>query len=311
MVDDLLDVTRITRGRVQLQPRHLELGELVQRAIEDHRSLFEASRVRLLFEPAKGPVFVHADESRIAQIVGNLLANAAKFTPPSGRVNVSVDADPDARQAIVRVADSGAGIAPEMLPRLFEPFTQADTTLDRSRGGLGLGLALVKGLVEQHGGRIDAESDGVGRGAAFTVRLPLAAPEQRGDAGLSPALDRAQRRVLIIEDNVDAGDSLRELLELEGHQVVVARNGPEGIEQARLMQPQVVLCDIGLPGMDGFEVARAFRADGEHRRACLVALSGYARPQDVERAAEAGFAHHLAKPPNLEKLRELLRSLPG
>ena len=197
-----------------------------------------------------------------------------------------------------------------MLRRLFQPFMQADATLDRSKGGLGLGLALVKGLVEMHGGEVRAHSDGPGKGAEFVVELPVdvnSAAEGKPKAA-SPAA--SHRRVLIIEDNVDAADSLREVLQLETHEVEVAYSGPEGLAMAREFRPDVVLCDIGLPGMDGYAVARAFRADEELRGVSLVALSGYALPEDLQRASEAGFCRHLAKPPDIAMLEGLLGSLP-
>jgi two-component system CheB/CheR fusion protein len=194
-----------------------------------------------------------------------------------------------------------------MLPRIFEAFAQADTTLDRSKGGLGLGLALVKGLVEMHGGTVSVESGGLGKGAEFTVRFPL---EVLGTPAAAPVRGAASsggaRRVLVIEDNVDAADSLREALELGDHMVEVAYSGAEGIEKARAFGPDVVLCDIGLPGMDGYAVARVMRGDPELSRALLVALTGYALPEDVAKAKAAGFAIHLAKPPSLRKLEELL-----
>jgi len=226
-------------------------------------------------------------------------------------VRVVVERDEVARNAVVRVADTGVGMPPELVARIFQPFAQAETTLDRSRGGLGLGLALVKGLVELHGGEVVATSAGLGQGSEFVVRLPLeldavaAAPP--GPA--SPA--RRARRVLIIEDNADAAESLREALEFGAHEVAVASTGPEGLAAARTFRPEVVLCDIGLPGMDGFAVARAFRADAALAAAYLVALSGYALPEDLQRAQEAGFQRHLAKPPSLEALEALLAEAPG
>ena len=254
-------------------------------------------------------VFVDADWNRIAQAVGNLLLNAAKFTPATGRVTVALSVDPSARQAVLRVADTGVGIDPELLPQLFEPFVQADATLDRSKGGLGLGLALVKGLVEQHGGTVAATSEGQGRGAEFTVRLPLdVAVQPEGDVA-GAAVRKPQRRVLIIEDNKDAADTLQEVLELDGHEVAVAYSGPEGLARAREFHPDLVLCDIGLPGMDGYAVARLFRADEALRHAHLVALSGYALPEDLQRAAEAGFERHIAKPPTFEKIDKVVREL--
>ena len=309
LVDDLLDLTRISRNKIRLECRLLELNDLVRRTVEDHRLLFEKSEIQLEIKVAAERCSVNADGTRLAQVIGNLLQNAAKFTSRGGRVTVSVSVDQAKRHAVLRVSDNGIGIPPELIGRLFQPFVQADSTLDRSKGGLGLGLALVKGLAELHGGEVGAHSDGLGKGAEFVVRLPLAidnviAPEAGGGH------DRAAgRRVLIIEDNVDAADSLREALEFGEHEVAVAYNGPDGLAIAREFRPEVVFCDIGLPGMDGFEVARAFRADQALNAAFLVALSGYALPDDLQRASEAGFHRHLAKPPSLEKLEGVLAEL--
>ncbi len=304
LVNDLLDVTRITRSKVQLQKERLELNELVRRTVEDNRSFFERAGVRLDLVPAPRPIPVIADPTRLAQVVGNLLHNAAKFTHQGGHTRVLVAVE--AGEAIVRVADDGAGITGETLARLFEPFMQADQTLDRSKGGLGLGLALVKGLVELHGGSVSAHSDGLGKGSEFIVRLPLAPDVALDSVAAGAAPTRARRRVLVIEDNIDAADSLREALEFCGHRVAVAYSGPDGIARAREFRPDVVLCDIGLPGMDGYEVARAFRDDETLQGTFLVALSGYALPEDLQRAAEAGFQRHLPKPPNVDDLEELL-----
>ncbi|HET6438562.1 MAG TPA: PAS domain-containing protein [Anaeromyxobacter sp.] len=309
LIDDLLDVTRITRNKVQLSKARLELNEVVRSAVEDNRSSFERADVRLELSLAPGPVQVVADRTRIAQIVGNLLQNSAKFTSSGGRTRVSVAAE--GSEAIVRVVDDGIGIAGETLARLFQPFMQADQTLDRSKGGLGLGLALVKGLVELHGGSVSAHSQGIGKGAELVVRLPLdtgAAVEQAATRVRAPG---ARRRVLVIEDNIDAADSLRQALELSNHEVQVAYSGPEGIAKVRESRPDVVLCDIGLPGMSGLDVARVLRADPGSRVPLLVALSGYALPEDLQRAHEAGFDRHLTKPPSMEKLEELLAEMPG
>ena len=311
LVDDLLDVTRISRNKLTLQRKRLDLNQLVRQTLADHRIQFAKNEVRVEHFPASQPVFVEGDQNRLAQVVGNLLQNAAKFTGPGGRMRVSVATDNATKGAgaVVRIADTGIGMTPEMLARLFQPFAQADATLDRSKGGLGLGLALAKGLVELHGGTITAHSAGVGQGAEFAMRLPLAAEEVASESARSPALaPSGRRRVLIIEDNVDAADSLREALELSEHKVEVAYTGPSGIAKARASKPEVVFCDIGLPGMDGFEVARAFRADDVLRGTRLVALSGYALPEDVQRAREAGFDQHVAKPPSLERLEEALAS---
>jgi len=309
LVNDLLDVTRITRNKIALQKESVELGEMVHRALEDNRSFFERAEVTLELVAAQAPAHVHADRTRLAQIVGNLLQNAAKFAHPGGRTRVVVGTEEG--QAVVRVVDDGIGMEPRTLARLFQPFMQAEQGLDRGRGGLGLGLALVKGLVELHGGTISAHSDGLGKGSEFVVRLPLEA-----SAPVRPAApDRTQtrrgaRRVLVIEDNADAAESLREALELGEHVVEIAATGPEGVERARAFRPDVVLCDVGLPGMDGYEVARALRSDGSPD-AMLVALSGYALPEDLRRAAEAGFAHHVAKPPSIAKLEEILAAAPA
>ncbi|MBI5485818.1 MAG: GAF domain-containing protein [Deltaproteobacteria bacterium] len=306
LVDDLLDLTRISRNKIQLQRRSLELNALFRSVVDDHRSLFDTAGVRIELKPAPQPIAVNADGSRLAQVLGNLLNNAAKFTPRGGRVTVSITAEPQCDRAVIRVTDTGVGLAPEMLARLFQPFAQADTSLDRSKGGLGLGLALVKGVVELHGGTIEVRSDGLGKGAEFAVRLPLLPAGAVAAAPPAPDRPRVPRRILVVEDNIDAADTLRELLELRGHRVEVAYDGPDGLARAREFRPEVVLCDIGLPGMDGYEVARAFHADDVLRDIRMVALSGYALPGDLQRAAQAGFAHHLAKPPSLEKLEELL-----
>jgi two-component system CheB/CheR fusion protein len=309
LVNDLLDATRISSGKVQLKLERTDLNEVVRRTVEDHRSVFEKNGVQLEVTSAEVPAIVMADWARIAQVIGNLLNNAAKFTGRGGSTRVSVARDEGARQAVVCVADTGVGISPEILGRLFERFTQADRTLDRSAGGLGLGLALVKGFVELHGGEVSANSAGPGQGSEFIVRLPLDAVQVVAKSEV-PVAERHARRVLVIEDNVDAADSLGEALELNDHEVEVAYTGPEGLLKARQFKPDVVLCDIGLPGMDGYEVARAFRSDEVLKGIFLVALSGYALPEDLERSASAGFHRHIAKPPSLEGLEALLEKVP-
>ena len=227
---------------------------------------------------------------------------------PAVHVLVSSAAAASRKCATLRVSDNGVGIEPLILRRLFEPFMQAEATLDRSKGGLGLGLALVKGLVEMHGGDVCAHSDGPGKGAEFVVELPLEAKPADEALPREVGGEQIRRRVLIIEDNIDAADSLREVLAFGDHVVEVAYNGPGGLARAREFKPEVVLCDIGLPGMDGFEVARALRADDALKGVFLVALSGYAFPEDLQRAQEAGFDRHLAKPPSIEKIEEALAS---
>jgi PAS domain S-box-containing protein len=306
LVDDLLDLTRMARHKLTLQRSRIELAQLVRRTLEDYRPTFDAAGLHLELETDPSPVHVDADAQRIAQVVGNLLHNAAKFTPRGGRVVVAVAADVAAGQAVVSVADTGMGLTSEMSERVFEPFVQVEEAHSRSEGGLGLGLALVKGVVELHGGEVSATSAGPGRGARFLVRLPLDLREHAVVERRATGTRGRHRRVLVIEDNVDAADSLRDVLEMQGHEVAVAYDGSSGIALAREFGPEVVLCDIGLPGMDGYAVARAFRADDALRGTRLVALSGYALAEDLQRAVEAGFERHLTKPPTFEKLAAAL-----
>ena len=279
--------------------------------MEDLRPEFEANGLDLVARFGAEPFWTTGDRVRIAQVIGNLLTNAAKFTPRGGNVGVSLEREGE--MAVLRVRDTGVGIGPELLGKIFEPFAQAQQTLARSHGGLGLGLALVKGLVELHGGSIRAASDGPGRGAELTVYLPLDQAVQPGapisTEGSIPAVSR--HRVLVIEDNEDVAETLMAALELDGHEVHVAHDGHTGIAMARASAPDVVFCDVGLPEMSGYEVARAFRADEHLRDSVLVAVTGYALPDDRRRCAEAGFDHHLAKPVDLSQLHRLIGELPG
>ncbi len=302
LVDDLLDVTRVTRGKVHLRRARLDLGALVTQAAEDNAAVFAERGVALELAVPKAPLRVDVDGARLSQVLGNLLQNAAKFTPAGGRVDASLSEE--AGRAVIRVRDSGVGIPGDVLPRLFQPFTQAESSLARTRGGLGLGLALVKGLVELHGGSVRAASDGEGKGAEFTVELPLEGVLTSVAAPASaPAGPR--RRVLVVEDNVDAAETLADVLRLGGHEVEVAHDGDEGVRVAAEWRPDAVLCDIGLPGIDGYEVARRLRADGQGGT-FLVALTGYALPEDLQRAHEAGFDAHLPKPARLEDIEAML-----
>jgi signal transduction histidine kinase len=311
LADDLLEVTRIARNEIKLRCERLELNRLVRDTIEAQRSLFEKAEVYLELHPAPRPVFVDADGNRLAQVIGHLLHNAAKFTGRGGATLVTVHAERAEKQAVIQVVDTGAGMAPEMVPRLFQPFSQADSLSDRSKGGLGLGLALVKGLVELHGGGVTAQSAGLDQGAEFTVWLPLAMEQAAASQAGSESAAKSRRRVLVIEDDIEAADSLRDVLAFGEHEVEVAHNGPLGIDRAREFRPDVVLCDMGLPGMDGFEVARALKADELLKGILLVAMGGSALPEDLQRSAEAGFEHHLTKPPSLQELEELLAILPA
>jgi PAS domain S-box-containing protein len=310
LVDDLLDVTRIARGKVRLQRQRLDLGRLARRVAEDHRSVFARSGLELELQVGEAPLWVWGDPMRLAQVMGNLLNNAAKFTPRGGKATLAVERTGPGF-ASIRVRDTGVGVAPEALAHLFEPFVQARETLSRSGGGLGLGLALVKGLVDQHGGEVRVHSDGPGHGAEFVVQLPLEAEGEQPEAP-SPAIPRGTtRRVLLIEDNEDAAESLKAALELGGHTVELAFDGADGLEKARRFRPDAVLCDLGLPGMDGYQVARSLRADPALRGLFLVALSGFASPEDVERSRQAGFDRHVAKPPDPKELEQLLAAAPG
>jgi len=310
LVEDLLDITRLTSGKFRLQRETLDLDELAQRVVEDYRPAFDEAGIALHTRASPSKVWVSGDRTRLSQAIGNLLQNVLKFTPRGGEATVSVARS--GGQAMLRVEDTGLGIAPEILPRLFEPFTQADRTLERSRGGLGLGLAVVKGLLELHGGTIRAASEGPGKGAQFTISLPLEAagpPEVPSEP--SPSAEVVSRRVLIIEDNRDAADTLHEALELSGHVAAVAETGSEGIDMVRTFKPDVVLCDIGLPGMNGYEVARALRKDPALAPLTLIALSGYAGSGDIEKSMQAGFDRHLVKPIGIDALIRVLAESGG
>jgi len=307
LVDDLLDASRITRGLVTLVRERIDLARIARLAVEDHRSQFETSGVTLEVDVPEIPVWVNGDRSRIVQILGNLLENAYKFTDGGGRIVVELVADQGADRAELRVRDTGIGIEPELLPRLFEVFSQTDQGLDRRRGGLGLGLALVKRLVQLHGGDVAARSAGAGQGAEFSVwlpreREPSVLSEQEPNAPPPPKAVR----VLVVEDNADSAESLRMLLSSQGHDVTLASSGTEGVEIALLARPDVVVCDIGLPGMDGYAVARALRKDPTTRGTRLIAVTGYGQDEDRSRALEGGFDVHLVKPADPETLLGLI-----
>ena len=311
LIDELLDVTRISRGKINLQRERLDLCDLARRTAEDHRSLFAKEGVELEVRTVDHRIWVNGDPTRLAQVLGNLLQNAAKFTAPGGTTLVSVEEDLSVGEALIHVRDSGIGVSAELLPHLFEPFTQADKTLDRSGGGLGLGLSLVKSLVELHGGRVEGRSGGEGSGAEFTVRLPIERQVvEPASVGVTVAPEPLRKqRVLVIEDNVDAAESLGDALQLSGYEVAVAFDGSQGIVKAHEFKPDVVFCDIGLPGMDGYEVARALRSDAALTGVLLAALTGYTGPEDQQRAAEAGFARHLAKPASLQTIEQVIASV--
>ena len=309
LVDDLLDISRISRGKILIRRQRTDLAECVRATVEDQRHELEAHGLALVLDLPDRPVWVNGDPTRLSQAVGNVLHNAGKFTDSGGRVAVSLREEPETGTAVVRVEDTGIGMEPELLPLIFEPFSQADRGPDRSRGGLGLGLALVRALVEMHGGSASAASDGPGRGSEVAIRLPLAAEAEAADPEPRSASPRdvRPRRCLIIEDNADAAESMGLLLSLAGHEVAVAHDGVQGLEKAHLLRPEVVLCDIGLPGdLDGYGVARTFRADPDLASACLIALTGYGQEEDRRRALEAGFDAHLTKPADPDALKRLV-----
>jgi signal transduction histidine kinase len=303
LVDDLLDVTRIAKGMIELRRRRADLRELVRHAAYDFEPAMEARGIAFRAVLPEVKIWTNADATRIAQIIGNLLHNAAKFTRRGDEVTLSLT--PVDGQAEIRVRDTGAGINPEFLPRVFDAFAQGERTLARSNGGLGLGLALVKEIAELHGGTVRAESGGTGRGAEFVVRLPLIPDPVEEPAGEGrPVRGIGGRRVLVVDDNADSAESLAEILAMLGNRVDVAYDGPSAVEKARENRPDVVLCDVGLPGMSGYDVAKALRAAGYPMQ--LFALSGYAQPEDVRSAVEAGFDGHLAKPARIEDIERLL-----
>ncbi len=311
LIDDLLDVSRITHGTVPLRPQDLDLALVAQQAIDQARPLLDAKQQRLSLALPAEPVCVHGDPLRLVQVVTNLLDNAAKYSPAGGEISLVVEQV--AGEAVIRVRDGGRGIAPELLPKVFDMFVHGKAPAERLQGGLGLGLTLARELVEMHGGRIAAHSAGDGQGAEFAVTLPLvrtarpAAPV--ADAGAAPAPATRPLRVLIIEDNADAAASFAILLELAGHEVHTAADGAAGVDQAIACAPDVAFVDIGLPGMDGYEVARRVRQHAALQHTRLVALSGYGQEEDKRQARDAGFDRHLTKPVELDRVREILVEL--
>ena len=308
IVDDLLDVTRITKGKIGLRKEAVQLGEIVNGAIEELRDLVESRRQHLTVSiPVQAEkIRVEADPARLRQVVGNLIHNATKFTPPGGMIDVVMFRKGE--QAILRVRDTGIGISEAMMPRIFDLFTQGETSPDRKEGGLGIGLTLAKRLVEMHGGRIEARSRGIGAGCEFEISMPLIAErtEKSATTNDEPRERARARRVLIVEDNVDAAESLSMLLEILGHEVRVEATGAAALETLRSNDFQAVLIDIGLPDMDGYEVARQIRMLPGSRTKLLVALTGYGQEEDKRRALSAGFDQHLIKPVDVEHLQHLL-----
>ncbi len=310
LIEDLLDVSRISSGKVRLRRETLDFAAVLAQAAESARPGIEANRQEFRAAIPAGPIWVEGDATRLEQVLANLLNNATKYTEPGGRVELA--AEVEGGHVVVRVIDTGIGLGPEILPHVFELFTQDDRSLARSQGGLGIGLTLVRSLVEMHGGTVAARSEGPGRGAEFLARLPiLDRPSGESDdptAG-DPTAAARPMRVLVVDDSIDAATSLARVLALWGHDVSTAHAGPEAIETAVARRPDLVLLDIGLPGMDGYQVAEHLRATPEAGHPLLIALTGYGQEEDRRRSREVGIEHHLVKPVDLDVLQALLAGL--
>lgn len=310
LVDDLLDISRITQGKIKLKPERVELGAVVRKAVEDSRGASRAKAQLLSLEVPEQPILLDADETRIEQVFFNILNNAVKYTHRGGRISVVMETA-DA-EAVVTVTDSGIGIPQDKIAGVFEIFSQADDVEEKAHGGLGIGLSVVRSLVEMHGGSVDAFSDGVGKGSVFVIRLPLAAsqPTVTKTAKVSPKETAApeppheSKRVLVIDDNRDAVAMLQILLTMEGHEVHAAYDGEEAVREAEEFRPDVCFCDLGLPKLDGFEVAR--RISVSVPDALLVSVSGWGQEEDRKRSQQAGFRHHLVKPVKIDQVMELI-----
>jgi signal transduction histidine kinase len=314
LVDDLMEVSRITRGKIELRKERIELAAILRSAVETSRPLIEAARHELAISLPAEPVMLDADPVRLSQVVANLLNNAAKYTEEGGQIRLT--ARREGEEVAVSVKDTGLGIPANMLPRIFDMFAQVDRTLNRSQGGLGIGLTLARTLVEMHGGRIEAHSEGVRQGSEFTLRLPIASEtssEQEGQPATSSQQSARlrQQRVLVVDDNHDAADSLGLLLKFLGTDAYVVYDGPSALEALRIYQPSIVFLDIGMPGMDGHEVARQMRKSPGCDDLMLIAMTGWGQEEDRRRSKAAGFDHHLVKPANADALQALLVAIPA
>jgi signal transduction histidine kinase/ActR/RegA family two-component response regulator len=306
LVDDLLEVSRITRGAISLRREVVEVAAVVRRAVEANRALIEAAGHRLVLDIPSEPILVDADPVRLDQVIANLLSNAAKYTDPGGRIRLSVRCD--GNEVAIAVRDTGMGIAPEKLGKVFDLFMQVEPHGQRAQGGLGIGLTLVKRLVELHGGRVEAHSEGTGRGSEFVIRLPIAVTATNAAEAKTTSEVRLfeTRRVLVVDDNRDAAESLSMLLSMLGAETRVEHNGPDALAELAAFHPAIVILDIGMPAMDGLEVARRIREQHEFDDVVLVALTGWGQDDDRRRSRLAGFDHHLTKPAALADLKVLL-----
>ncbi len=308
LVDDLLDVSRITQGKITLKKEPVELGRVIQHSVETARGLLESKRHQLALNLSGTPIWVHGDFARLAQVIGNLLNNGAKYTAEGGRIELAASADRG--EAVISVRDNGIGIEADLLPHVFELFTQGEQTLDRSQGGLGVGLTVVQRLVELHQGRVEVHSDGVGKGALFRICLPcISEVAERQPAQEQAPLELPKaggRRVLVIDDNMDAAESIAVFLRLEGHEVRTVSDGPQALAIAQVFAPQVAVVDIGLPGMNGYEVVRRLKQKGAQAPGLLIALTGYGQKDDRARSEEAGFHHHFVKPADPRDIQSVI-----
>jgi CheY-like chemotaxis protein/nitrogen-specific signal transduction histidine kinase len=311
LLDDLLDVARIMQGKIRLNIERIELTDIVNNALETSHLLIESRGQELIISQTMHSQWINGDRVRLAQVLSNLLNNASKYTDEGGKITLSIMREN--AEIVIEIRDTGIGIAPDILPHIFDLFTQADHSLAHSQGGLGIGLTLVRQLVEIHGGTVSAASAGIGKGSSFTVRLPASMMNLSATESVltESTLPLPKRRILIVDDYADAAESLMMVLEAEGHQIEIADCGMKAIEQAQVFQPQVVLLDIGLPDLNGYEVAKRLRTLPETRDAILIALTGYGKPEDLEFSKAAGFNHYLLKPLDFEKLSSLLASIPN
>jgi len=308
LIDDLLDVSRIRTGKVELRKARVPLAEVVGHAVEIVRPLCEDRGIQLSIALPQEPLWLDADPARLEQVLSNLLTNAVKFTEDAGGITLA--AEREGQEIVIRVRDTGVGIAADLLPRIFDLFMQGDRSIDRARDGLGIGLTLSRKLVELHGGTIEAHSEGVGKGSEFVVRLPEAA-EAVLEAGTMPSSASPSRplRVLVVDDSEDTAETMGTLLEMAGHTIQVAHSGPAALEAAAAFRPDVVLLDIGLPGLDGYQVAQRLREDPALKDVILIAASGYGQAEDLRRSKEAGIDRHLVKPVDPRELQDLLAAV--
>jgi signal transduction histidine kinase len=303
LVDDLLDISRITQGRIELRRSPVRVDQVIANALEAVDPLVRQKHHKVALVSCRQPLTVNGDPERLVQCLGNILTNAAKYTPANGEIRV--ESRREQGQAIVTISDNGVGIPVELLPKVFDLFVQGERTLDRAQGGLGVGLTIVRRLIEMHGGSIAVASEGVNRGATFEVRLPLAQEKQASAATVIAQMHRPHR-ILLVDDNADGAFMLAELLRFDGHEVETALSGMEALERVNTFHPDVALLDIGLPGLDGYEVARRIRAEPGNGSIRLIAITGYGREEDREAARDAGFVAHLVKPVEYSALQRAL-----